>query len=127
MPGAKVAPLFVNRDMIVRQMYDRLVALMERFADVDADPDPKTETVIFRGTAPFMAIKPLQSTLRLSVMSAQPIESPRIRKCSRSAPGRFNNQIDVASPYELDDEILAWIRTAYDLSEQDAAGRTPAV
>lgn len=121
MVGAKVAPLFVNRDIIVRQLYDRLVQRMERFADVEAEPDPATETVIFRGRAPFMGVKPLQSVLRLSVLSTAPIESPRIRKCTRIAPGRFHNQIDIAGLYDLDDEVLAWVRTAYDLSEEDAA------
>lgn len=122
MPGAQVAPLFVNRDMIVRTIYDRLVAQLERFGDIAAEP--VKETVTFRCEhGPFLGAQPQQSILRLSILATTPIESPRIRKCTRVGPGRYYNQVDLAGLGDLDEELMGWIRTALQLVEQQASGQ----
>lgn len=41
------------------------------------------------------------------------LESPRVDAAVEPYPGRWTHHITVASPEEIDDELMAWVREAY--------------
>lgn len=44
----------------------------------------------------------------------RPLESPRIAAVTEARPNRWTHHIVVGSENELDEELLAWVREAYD-------------
>ena len=42
--------------------------------------------------------------------------SPRIDQASEPYPGRWTHHIVIGSPEEIDDELMAWVREAYDFA-----------
>ena len=42
--------------------------------------------------------------------------SPRIDQASEPYPGRWTHHIVIASPEEIDDDLMAWVREAYDFA-----------
>ena len=45
-----------------------------------------------------------------------PLASPRVAAKTEPYPGRWTNHIVVGSVEEIDDELLAWVRQAWDFS-----------
>lgn len=45
-----------------------------------------------------------------------PLESPRIAVRTEPYPGRWTHHIVLSSPEELDEELMGWLRQAYDFS-----------
>ena len=50
--------------------------------------------------------------LVVTVGLARPLESPRVAVATEPYPGRWTNHILLASPAEVDAELLAWLREA---------------
>ena len=44
----------------------------------------------------------------------RPLDSPRIAAVTEARPNRWTHHIVVGSENELDEELLAWVREAYD-------------
>ena len=47
-----------------------------------------------------------------------PLESPRAAVQTEPYPGRWTVHVVLGDPAELDEELLAWTRLAYDFSER---------
>ena len=47
-----------------------------------------------------------------------PLESDRVAAKTEPCPGRWTHHIVVSRPSELDDELLSWVRQAYDFANR---------
>jgi hypothetical protein len=56
----------------------------------------------------------------LTIRTAAPLAGPRVRKVDQLSKHRFHNDVLLAAPGEVDDELLAWLRTAYALASGSA-------
>jgi len=99
----------------VRDLYDRLVAMAEKFGPVTQDPK-KTSIHLNRKTA-FAGIAVRKEHLVLTIKSDCPIKSPRIFKSEQTSSKRFHHEMKLASAKDLDAELRGWLKAAYDLSE----------
>ena len=45
------------------------------------------------------------------------LDSPRVAVATEPYPGRWTHHIPLASPQELDEELLGWVHAAYDFAE----------
>ena len=59
--------------------------------------------------------------LDLGVMLARPLDHPRIHQVQRLSARSFAHHIRLTAPEEVDGEIVAWLREAYDLSLEGRA------
>jgi hypothetical protein len=75
----------------------------------------KTSLHVTRGRA-FLGVHPRKGALLLNIVTAEPIESPRIKKRERVSANRVHNEVLVQSPADLDEELVGWIRAAYELA-----------
>ena len=99
----------------LRGLYDRLVALIEKFGPVEQDPK-KTSIHLNHKTA-FAGVAVRKEHIVLTIKSDRPIKSPRIFKSEQTSANRFHHEIKLAKLKDLDAELRGWLRAAYDLSE----------
>jgi Domain of unknown function (DUF5655) len=105
---------FAGKPDGLRDLYDRLVALAEKFGPVEQDPK-KTSIHLNRKTA-FAGVAMRKEHLHLTIKSDRPITSPRIIRSEQTSAKRFHHEVKLASPKDLDAELRGWLKAAYDLS-----------
>ncbi len=106
---------FADRSDELRTLYDRLVALTEKFGPVEQDPK-KTSIHLNRKTA-FAGVAVRKEHIVLTIKSDRPIDSPRIFKSEQTSAKRFHHEVKIAKVKDLDAELRRWLKDAYDLSE----------
>lgn len=55
--------------------------------------------------------------LLVTVGLARRLDSPRVAVATEPYPGRWTHHVPVSRPEEIDGELLAWLREAYEFSE----------
>lgn len=106
---------FADKPAEIRELYDRLVALVERFGPVEQDPK-KTSIHLNRRTA-FAGIAVRKAHLILTIKSDRPPSSPRIFKSQQTSASRWHHEVKLTTPKDLDAEMRQWLKAAYELSE----------
>jgi len=74
----------------------------------------KASVHLVRGSA-FVGVHFRRSHLLLTIKAAVPIRSPRIVKAEPVSRNRWHCEVKVFAESQIDDELTAWMRTAYDL------------
>jgi hypothetical protein len=98
----------------IRDLYDRLVAVAEKFGPVEQDPK-KTSIHLNRKTA-FAGVAVRKEHIVLTIKSDRPINSPRIFRSQQTSASRYHHEVKLASAKDLDAELRGWLKAAYDLS-----------
>jgi len=106
---------FVNKDPSVRALYDQLVSLLRTFGPVEEDPK-KTSIHLNRKSA-LAGVETRKNYFLLNVKSDHPIKSPRIEKAEQVSSKRFHHKVRISSLKDFDEELKAWLKEAYALSE----------
>ena len=105
--------LFTGKDEVVRSIYHRLLEVLHTLGPFQEEPK-KTSIHLVR-TAGFAGVHPRKSYLYLNLRTDYPIDNPRISKSEQVSKNRFHNEMKLASPGEIDEELLAWLKDAYAL------------
>jgi hypothetical protein len=96
----------------LRPIYDRLVAAVREFGE-DVDVAPKKTGVSLRRSKQFAVIEAASATrlqLGINLRGTEPTER------LRAAGGMCTHRVDVRSLDEVDDELVGWLRQAYELA-----------
>ena len=105
---------FEGKDAAVRQIYDRLVKSSRKFGPVAEEPK-KTSIHLVNRTA-FAGVATRKSAIILTIKSDRKLSSPRIHKSEQTSASRFHHEVKLASPAEVDSELMKWLKDAYALS-----------
>ena len=105
---------FADKEPVVRQIYDRLLATARRLGPVTEDPK-KTSIHLVNSTA-LAGIATRKSHLILTLKSDRLLDSPRIHRSERTSAKRYHHQLKLSSPADVDDELVGWLREAFALS-----------
>lgn len=105
--------LFTGKDDIVRSTYDRLLEVLHTLGPFEEEP--KKTSLHLVHTVGFAGVHPRKSYLLLNLRTEHPIESPRITKTEQVSKNRFHNEMKLASPNDVDEELLGWLKEAYAL------------
>jgi hypothetical protein len=108
-----MAGLFAKSDPGVRATYDALLKASKKLGPVKVE-EKKTCIHLVAGSA-FAGIHPRKSGVLLSIRTARPMKKKRLRKCEKLSANRYHWEMLVASPTDLDAELLAWLKEAYEL------------
>lgn len=114
-PSRSVASHFVRRPPVVRAIYDRLLLAAQAFGPVTEDPKA-TSIHLVRSTA-FAGVATRSTGLVLTIKSATDIHSTRVTRRVQTSAGRWHVEVRLGDPAEVDRELMAWLRSAYDLSD----------
>ena len=108
-----VEALFESRDWVVREIYSRLMAAMGEIGP--CREDPRRASIHLLRVSGFAGVHPRKSFLVLNLRTDRPIESPRVGRIEQVSKNRFHNEIRLASPADVDEELIGWLREAYAL------------
>ena len=105
---------FAGKDPVVREIYDRLLAEIGKIGEVAEDPK-KTSIHLNRRTA-FAGVATRKSSLVLTLKASEDIRSPRVKKHEQASAKRWHLEVLLASPEDVDAELVAWLKAAYEIS-----------
>lgn len=113
---------FLGRDPVSRELYDAVAAEIELLGDVGTRVTKSQ--IAFRRRVAFawawMAGKYVRgdvAPLVLTVDLHHRDKSPRWKEIVEPRPGRFTHHLELRSKTQIDDEVRAWLREAWDGAE----------
>ena len=112
--GNRVSAHFENLDASVKETYNAILRSARELGPVKEDPK-KTSIHLVRKTA-FAGIATRKAGLILTLKSASDIANKRIARREQTSAHRWHLEIKLNAPSEVDKEIFAWLKQAYDLA-----------
>jgi hypothetical protein len=106
--------LFAGKDQVVRAIYNRLLAMLGELGQFTEEP--KKTSIHLVNKVGFAGIHPRKAYMYLNLRTKQPLESPRIAKREQVSKSRYHNEVKLETPDDVDDELRAWLKEAYELS-----------
>lgn len=94
--------------------YSRLLDAASKLGPFHEDPK-KTSIHLVRKTA-FAGIATRKTALILTLKSSSDIESIRIVRREQASPNRWHLEIRLEKPQQVDLELEAWLKNAYELA-----------
>ena len=106
-----------------RELYEALFARMEQVFP-DASVKVQKSQISFYHKHLFAAVSLLlrrrkdwpERCIVVTIGLARPLESPRAAVKVEPYPGRWTNHVLLAQKEEIDEELLGWLREAYDFA-----------
>lgn len=109
-----VAGQYAGKESL-RPIYDRIVAAVEGFGD-DVELAPKKAYVSLRRAKQFGLVQPSTKT-RVDVgIQLKDVDPGDRLEASGSFNAMVSHRVRVADPDEVDDQLIGWLRDAYDAS-----------
>jgi hypothetical protein len=105
---------FAGRSQNVRSIYDAVLRAAHSIGNFVEDPK-KTSIHLNRRSA-FAGITTRRDHLVLTLKAASDIEDSRISKREQVSANRWHHQLKLAAPREVDQQVIEWLRAAYDIS-----------
>ena len=105
---------FAGKDPVVRKTYGQLLKVIQRFGPIVEEPK-KTSIHIVNRTA-LAGVATRKGHLVLTIKSDRELASARIHKSQQTSASRFHHEVKLASPADVDEELIGWLKAAYLLS-----------
>lgn len=109
-----VESFFVEKSNAVRAVYAKLLDETRKFGPVSEEA--RKASIHLANKSTFAQISTRQTALMLTVKSATPITSPRFPRRQKVSANRYQQEVKLSHPSEVDPELLAWLKQAYELS-----------
>ena len=106
-------PDLFSRNPASTAVYEALIRMVHEIGPTKIE-EKKTSLHVLNGRAAFLGIHPRKSGVRVNIVLARPLESARVAKAERVSANRYHNELDIREVSELDDELVGWIREAYE-------------
>src|SRR6266545_6422974 len=113
-PGPKVQEHFENRAPEVKATYAAILKAAKKLGPVKEEAK-KTSIHLVRKSA-FAGIATRKSALLLTLKSDIDVANKRISKREQASANRWHLEVKLQAPEQVDREILAWLKTAYELA-----------
>jgi hypothetical protein len=97
-------------------LYEQIMSMVEDLANCEVEVK-KTSLHVVHGRA-FLGIHPRRNGLLLNVVTAEPLQSQRLRKTEQVSANRWHNELLVTDPSDVDGELRTWLKQAYLLTER---------
>ena len=105
---------FEGKNPAIRKTYDQLLKRLRPLGPIIEEPK-KTSIHLVNATA-FAGVATRKDYINLTIKSDRELKSSRIHKTERVSAKRFHSEVKVASPADIDAELLGWLKDAYTLS-----------
>ena len=111
---ADVRTVFAGKTPAALETYRALVERIAAFGPFAEQA--KTASIHLARKSAFAGVHPRKAAILLVIRTAQPIESPRIRKLEKVSANRWHNEMLLGAAAEVDAEVVGWLEQAYELS-----------
>lgn len=105
--------LFAGKDEVVQAIYGKLLEALQTFGPFQAEP--KKTSIHLVKTTGFAGVHPRKSFLYLNLRLERPLVGERIAKSEQVSKNRYHNEVKIATPDEVDSELIGWLKEAYTL------------
>jgi hypothetical protein len=112
-----LADHFDDSDPKVRDLFDRLAAMVEACGPVTIYPEQSR--IVCQVRVRFAGVVPRQRDLDVGVWLTRPVQHAKLRRTELIPPSTFVHHFRFKQPAELDDAFMAIIREGYAVGRQD--------
>jgi len=114
-PATLVASMLKGKEPI-HPILTRLTSVIEELGD-DVSVEPRRTYVAFSRVRQFALLQPSTATrLDVGLVLPDAEETPRLRPAGSFGSGRISHRVSLAHEDEVDAELIAWLRDAYDVA-----------
>ena len=110
-----VAPLFEGKAPEVREAFDHLVTQLRSFGQVKVAP--KQASIHLEKNSGFAGVHPRKAYFNLEFRTDYKIDHPRITRIQQLSARRFEHTLRVEKASDIDEQLLGWLKDAYELSK----------
>jgi hypothetical protein len=107
------ADAIARADPALRRVYARLVSAAKKLGPVTEERGERS--ALLRNRGGFLGVHPRRDGLDLQIVTDHVIRSSRVTKVDRVSARRFHVHVRLVSEADVDGELVAWLREAYDL------------
>lgn len=101
------------KDPIVPLIYKKLIKEIQKFGPVKVEP--KKTSIHLMNRYSFTNVVVRKNCLNLEIYLNHKVKSKRLAKVDQASANRYNHLITLQSPSDIDDELMGWMKEAYDL------------
>jgi hypothetical protein len=103
-----------GREPVVASIYQALTKAAKKLGPFKEDA--KKTSIHFVRSSAFAGVATRRASLVLTLKAASDIESPRVLKHEKVSASRWHLEVRLESPRDVDAELKAWLRDAYEIS-----------
>jgi predicted DNA-binding protein (MmcQ/YjbR family) len=115
MPDPTVEQHFSGRAEHVRRIDQQIVDASSVLGPVEQDP--KKTSIHLNHRVAFAGVQTRKDALILTLKSDSEIKHRRVHKTEQTSANRWHFEVRLTAPEEVDDQILQWLRAAYELAQ----------
>ena len=105
--------LFEGKDPTLQATYDYLLAQLRTFGEVRVAP--KQTSIHLEKNSGFAGVHPRKNYFNIEFRTDHKIVDPRITRLQQLSARRFEHTVKVKSKNDIDEQLLGWLRSAYEL------------
>jgi hypothetical protein len=106
---------FAGKPADMKATYDCLVAALRTFGLVKEAS--KQTSIHLEKNSGFAGVHPRKDYFSLEFRTDYPIDNPRIIRKPQLSARRYEHTVKLAKASDVDDQLLQWLKDAYDLSK----------
>jgi hypothetical protein len=107
--------LFEGKAPQLRATFDYLIHKLQAFGEVRVAP--KQTSIHLEKNSGFAGVHPRKNAFNLEFRTDYRIEDPRITRTQQLSARRFEHTVKLEKEADVDDQLLGWLKDAYDLSK----------
>src|ERR1700760_4645804 len=104
-----------DKEPIVTDIYEKLIGELHHFGPIKIEP--KKTSIHLGNRFGFAGVYTQKKAINLEVHLNHRLTSPRVVKVEQASANRFHHSIKLNDPADVNDELLQWLREAYDLKK----------
>ena len=105
---------FIGKSQKARDLYSLIIEKVQTFGEIDINPQ-KWDISIRRLTT-FMSVMIEKDHLTLIFLSNRPIDDFPVFQSYHHSTYRWSNAVKIENPEEIDEQLIGWLKEAYDLA-----------
>ncbi|MGD0613426.1 MAG: DUF5655 domain-containing protein [Anaerolineales bacterium] len=105
---------FENKSPLVRKIYNTLLSELRGFGKIVEEPKKTSIHLVNRTT--FAGVVTQKSALILNIKSSTPIGDLRFSRTEKVSAKRYHQELKLTDPAQVDEQLVGWLKQAYDLS-----------
>ena len=104
-----------KNDLIVTEIYYRLFEELGKFGPLKIEP--KKTSIHLSNRFGFAGVYTRKNYINLEVHLNHRLSGKRINKVEQASANRFHHTIRLSNPEDIDEELLGWLKEAYELKK----------
>jgi hypothetical protein len=107
--------LFEGKAPTLRATFDYLLHQLHQFGEIRVVP--KQTSIHLEKNRGFAGVHPRKTHFNLEFRTDYEIDHPRIMRTQQLSARRFEHTVKVENEKDVDEQLLAWLKSAYELSK----------